>query len=166
MWLCGGAQLTTVLSLGFLCSQQVKFHAAYPLSVSPAGKSLSYSAHVQKFHLTSLNTSAFKPQSSCSCFSPGFLCPLTWKCHSAKLMWDVHPFFNWALYSSVPSFTESLPYLSRNSIHCLFSYLLQAPARPLATRQYLTEFDSLEEPCLSSSTEKGFKIYRSKGRIL
>lgn len=77
-----------------LCSQQVKLHAACPLSVSPARKSLSYSLQVQKFHLTLLNTSAFKPQSSCSCFSSGFLCPLAWKCHSAKPMWDVHPFFN------------------------------------------------------------------------
>lgn len=36
-------------------------------------------------------------------------------------------------------------HLSQSSSHCLLSYLLQALACPLTTRQYLTNFDSLED---------------------
>lgn len=66
-------------------------------------------------------------------------------------MWDVNPFLNWDLYSSVSSFIESLPIIpgaaaTAHSTCCASS--------PLTSRQYFTEFDSLEE-LYPSSTRTG-----------
>lgn len=105
MWLCGGAQLTTVLSL---CSQQVKLHAACPLSASPAGKSVLFTSGLEippKFpkHLCILATILLL------LLLTRFPMPTGSQVSLSQTHVGCSPLFKLSLYSSVSSLTKSLP---------------------------------------------------------
>lgn len=135
-----------------LSSQRLKLCVACQLSINPGGKNLSYSPQLQKSHLTFLSTSTFKPQSPCSCFSPGFLWPLACNVTQPNPCGMLTPFL---IETFIPLFPPSLSLCP--------SFLEQQPlpilpavsaSSPLTSRQYFTEFDSLEE-LYPSSTRTG-----------
>lgn len=158
---------STLVSPSFPASQTSRRTSA--LSNSPAGKSLPYSPQVQKSHLTFLNTSGCNPQSSPSCFSPGVLCPLAWKCHSAKPIWD-GMFTSSLIEHFLPLFPpspESSLYLPQHRSRCLLSHLACSTSSSSDNQAIFNpQFNSLEEPYLSSTRDKrGQRSDSSEGRV-
>lgn len=169
MGLCGGAQLTTgplptLVSHSFPASQAPRCTSA--LNNSPAGKSLAYPPQVQKFHLTVLSTAGFNPLSSCSYFSPGVLCPLAWRCHSAKRIGMFTP-------SLIECFLPPFP--PSPSLHRIFPGTGAAACSCTCCSTswssddqavFNPEFDSLEELYLSSTRDKrGQRLDSSEGKV-